>query len=224
MVRDRWYQAQGREQALLRQMVPTPPVPVIPALAALSPATPASYIGVAQQLLFSRDRNPNVILDPPPPPPAPKPMPALPLAYGVMDLGTGPTIILVDKPGAQHHGYRVGDTIGEFKLVALTNQDVTFEWEGKPVKKRIEEIVDKKAREAPAPAGAPAAGQAAPAAPQPQVTAIKPVEAGPGVALGEQSRACVPGDTTPPGTVKDGYRKVVNNTPFGQSCRWEAVK
>ena len=47
---------------------------------------------------------------------------------------------------------------------------------------------------------------------------------GPGIELGQGSRACVPGDTTPPGTVKDGFRKVVNKTPFGNSCRWEAVK
>jgi hypothetical protein len=34
----------------------------------------------------------------------------------------------------------------------------------------------------------------------------------------------VPGDTTPAGTVRDGYRKLVTQTPFGNACRWELVK
>jgi hypothetical protein len=42
--------------------------------------------------------------------------------------------------------------------------------------------------------------------------------------MGNSTRACVPGDTTPPGTVQDGLRKVVSKTPFGESCRWEPAK
>lgn len=222
-VRDRWHQAQAREQALLRQMVPVAPAPVIPALDGVKPATAAAYMEVAQQLLFSRDRNPNIILDPPAPPPPPKPWPAFPLAYGVMDLGSGPTIILIEKPGAQHRGYRPGDTIGEFKILALSNQDITFEWEGKQVVKRVEELVDKKAREAPPAQTAAAPSNTPPAPAQPQATNLGPVKAGPGVELSERSRACVPGDKSPAGTVQDGFRKVTNRTPFGESCRWEAV-
>ncbi|MBC8166954.1 MAG: hypothetical protein H7Y20_13930 [Bryobacteraceae bacterium] len=221
IVRDRWNQAELREQTLLRTMVPVAPVPVIPGLPGVSPVTPSAYMEIAQQFVFSRDRNPVVVIDPPPPPPPPPPMPNLPLAYGVMDLGTGPTIVLIDKPGGQQKGYRVGDTIGAFKVIALNSQDITFEWEGKALKKRIVDLVDKKALEAPP--QQQTATQQRPATTAPQLTTLAPVKAGPGVELGETSRACVPGDTTPDGTVQDGFKKVSSRNPFGISCRWEKV-
>jgi hypothetical protein len=219
-LRERWDAAKGREEALLRQMIPAVPPPVIPGLPGINPVTPAAYIDVAHQFLFSRDRNPTVILDPPPPPPPVKPMPALPAAYGMIDLGGGPTVILSEKPGARHRGYRPGDTIGEFKLLAINGRELTFEWDGKQVKRQLEQIIDKKAAESTAP---PPEGQPAAAKPAATVTSLAPVKAGPGVELGENSRACVPGDSTAAGTVQDGFRKVVTKTPFGDSCRWERV-
>jgi hypothetical protein len=33
-------------------------------------------------------------------------------------------------------------------------------------------------------------------------------------------KACQPGDTSPAGTVVDGYKKIVEQTPFGPACRW----
>ena len=219
-LQSRWEASKAREEALLRQLIPPVPPPVIPALPSLSPATPAAYMEMAQQFLFSKDRNPNVILDPPPPPPAPKPMPALPAAYGMIDLGGGPTVILSEKPGARHRGYRAGETIGAFKLLAINGQELTFEWEGKQVKKRLEEIIDKKAAESTAPPPETAAAKSA--VPQ-AVTSLAPVKPGPGIELGENSRACVPGDASPAGTIQDGFKKVVNKTPFGDSCRWERV-
>jgi hypothetical protein len=220
VLRDRRDVAANREQTLLRQMLPSAPPPMVPALPALSPATAAAYMEVAQNFVFSRDRNPNVILDPPAPPPPPKPMPPLPLAYGIIDLGGGATIILSERSGGQHRSYRPGESIGEFKLVAINGREVHFEWDGKPVRKQLDELLDKRAREAPAPAEQPAAQSAA----APTATTLAPVKAGPGVELGQDSRACVPGDTNPAGTVKDGFRKVVSKTPFGDSCRWEAIK
>jgi hypothetical protein len=175
---------------------------------------------VAQQMVFSRDRNPDVILDPPAPPPPPKPMPPFPVAYGVMNLGGGPTAILSEKAGAEHHGYRAGEKIGEFKLVALNNHEIVLEWEGKYVKKTIEELADRRPIVQEKPAEAPQA--AAPAATQ--ITSVAEPK-GPGTTdMGKSSRACVPGDTSPPGTVQNGLKKVVSKTPFGESCRWEPEK
>jgi hypothetical protein len=218
-LRDKWQNEQHREEALLRKMAPSPLPVDLPPLPAVSPASAANYLELAQQLVFSRDRNPNVILDPPAPPPPPKPMPPLPVAYGVLDLGSGPTVILSERAGGESKGYRVGEKIGEFKLVALTNRDLTFDWDGKQVKRTIEELLDRSGRtEEP---------------PPPQQTAATPggsavsnlgAKAGPGVELGPTTRACVPNDTTPAGTVQDGFKKVVTATPFGQSCRWEAVQ
>jgi hypothetical protein len=148
-------------------------------------------------------------------------MPTLPLAYGVMDLGSGPLIILSERSGAQHRAYRPGEQIGEFKLAAINGGEIVFEWDGKQVKRRLDELIDKKAAESTQPAEKPLGPPASAAAPA--VSKLAAVEAGPGMELGATSRACIPGDATPPGTVKDGYRKVVNKTPFGDSCRWEAV-
>ncbi len=54
-----------------------PPPPVQPP----KPISPAEYFDVAQRMLFSRDRNPNVIVEVKPPPPKP-PVPPMPLYYG----------------------------------------------------------------------------------------------------------------------------------------------
>jgi hypothetical protein len=217
-LRDRWEQSRKREEVLLGQMVPKVPAPEIPPLPGVSPAAAVNYLAVAEQLVLSRDRNPNVILDPPPAPPPPKPMPPLPLAYGVIDLGSGPTVILSERSGAQHRGYRPGETIGEFKLLAVNNQDIVFEWEGQQVARKMEEIIDKNAKAV----ETPAAPQSA--TPKPTAPTTVGAKAGPGTALGPTTKSCVPNDTTPAGTVQDGYKKVVMRTPFGESCRWEAVK
>jgi hypothetical protein len=150
-------------------------------------------------------------------------MPALPVAYGVINLGDGPTVILSEKPGAQHKAYRAGEQIGQFKVVAMNNQEILFEWEGKPVRRRLEELLDKKP-----PAATPTPDTPQPAAPAaPTATTLGPGggnKTGPGADMGNQTRACVPGDETPAGTVQDGMRKVVTATPFGNQCRWESVK
>ena len=148
-------------------------------------------------------------------------MPSLPAAYGMIDLGAGPLVILSEKPGARHRGYRAGETIGEFKLLSINGRELVFEWDGKQIKRNLDQIIDKRAAESTAP---PPEGQPAAAAAKPAVQSLAPVKAGPGVELGESTRACVHGDTTPAGTVQDGFRKVVSKTPFGDSCRWERVK
>jgi hypothetical protein len=219
-LRERWLEGRAREEALLKRIVPVAGPPNLAPLPRHSPATAAQYIEVAQKMVFSRDRNPTVILDPPAPPPPPKPMPQLPVAYGVMNLGDGPTAILSLKPGAEHRGYKAGEKIGEFKVVALNNREIVLEWDGKYLKKNIEELAD---RTPVAQAPPPETQQQTPQPPKPQTTSIGKAE-GPGADMGNSTRACVPGDTTPPGTVQDGMRKVVSKTPFGESCRWEPAK
>jgi mannose-6-phosphate isomerase-like protein (cupin superfamily) len=44
-----------------------------------------------------------------------------------------------------------------------------------------------------------------------------------GIDLGSGFRACVASDTTPAGTVVDGYRKVINHGFMGRSCLWESI-
>ena len=45
-----------------------------------------------------------------------------------------------------------------------------------------------------------------------------------GAALDEHTKACVPGDNSPAGTVLNGYTKVIEATPFGNACRWVAAQ
>ena len=171
-------------------------------------------------MLFAKDRNPTVIIDPPPPPPPPPPMPPLPVSYGMVDIGTGPTAILAEKAGAAHHSYKAGDKIGAFKIVAMNHKEILFDWDGQPVKKTFAELAAAKAT---VPASAYSDTQQTPAAtpaPAAATTAIG-AKAGPGTDLGNDTKACVAGDTTPAGTVQDGLRKVVTKSPFGEVCRWE---
>jgi len=82
MLRVKWVELHQHEHTVLalspevrkRLMIP-PPIPQF------RPMTAMEYNEVAQKNLFAKDRNPNVILDPPPapqPPPPPPPMPEFP--------------------------------------------------------------------------------------------------------------------------------------------------
>ena len=82
------------------------------------------------------------------------------------------------------------------------------------------------------------AGMAAPlpaAAQAPAASAVKTLGGGSsssndtpdskiGVDMGAGNRGCVMGDTTPAGSVVNGFKKVVSMTLMGQSCHWEQVK
>lgn len=178
-----------------------------------------SYLEVAQQLMFSRDRNPTVIVEVE----APKPMPALPLYYGMINLGEGPKVVLAQTRGGGQRSYRAGQQIGDFKLLAIEPTGLVFEWDGKRVPASYAQLKDKEpvsqAPARPAPAAAP---QAKPAAP---MTAIGAQQvSGPGESAGTDRRMCQAGDNSPEGAVVNGYRKVLAVTPFGKSCYWEKVR
>jgi hypothetical protein len=46
----------------------------------------------------------------------------------------------------------------------------------------------------------------------------------PGVDVGGGNRGCAASDKAPAGTVRNGYRKVEADTPFGKTCRWEPAR
>lgn len=214
-LRQQWLQARHREQMVLGRVVrPLPPPPVSP-LPAVEPVRAADYAEIAQKMLFSRDRNPTVIIEQAPE----KPLPPLPAFYGLIDLGDGLTAIMSEKPGGPGQGVRAGEKIGPFILAALDRQQAVLEWEGRKLTKKLEELIPRGAQ-----AQGPAANPQAASAPPPQPVVQRPAVSGPGAAIGGDVRACQPGDTDPPGTVREGYRKVVTQTPFGLMCRWEPVK
>ena len=217
-----------RDASLKRQTVlsvkVTPAVAPAPAPAPKPDAPPATkYADVATKNLFAKDRNPNVIIDPPKIE-EPKKMPPLPVVYGVLGLPSGTKAIMSEKAGGASRSVHAGDSIGEFKIAALDPQNVTFDWDGKQISKKIEDLID---RSSPGGAGAASAtgaqaGSAPAPAPRPAVAA--PVAPGPGrdidLGPGQSARACVPGDPSPAGTVIGGFRKNVVQTPFGATCTW----
>jgi hypothetical protein len=205
--------------------LPALPAPQVLIPRAPKPVSAAGYVDIATGLLFSRDRNPNVVVDEV----KAKPMPPLPRFYGVMDFGEGPSVILAPqgKPAAQE-SYRIGQQVGEFKLVAVENNGLTFDWEGKSVKSSYEELRDNTPQRESAPSSATSA-QSTSGTPPPAPTTVTKVASPaqvsrPGDDVGAGTRACNPGDSSPAGTVTDGYRKVVVQTPFGGACRWEPVR
>jgi len=194
-----WRSETVREAAVTKKPAKPLPPAQMATTAAASPVRPADYIDIAAKDLFTRDRNPTIVVETKAPPP--KVMPPLPLFHGVMNLGDGPTAILSEKKGSAHRDFRPGEKIGEFTQIH----------------KRLEELED---RSAPEPAQT-AAEQAQAAPPPPPRT---PAKAEPGVEVGKGMRACQPGDASPSGTTVDGMRKRTENSPFGQRCWWEAVQ
>jgi len=216
-----------KREALVRSSAPVlPSAKPVAAAAIVEKTTPANYFDIAARLLFSRDRNPGVE---PPPPPAPPQIPAFPLAYGVLMIGDPPTVMLSEAKGKPQRGYRPGDRVGEFKILAVTGADVTFEWQDKKFTKTLGELADREASKLLAAAPPPPASDNAPSA-----AAAKPVttlgggssasKQGPGQVMTPTMKQCQPGDTAPDGAIVDGFKKINTATPFGFQCRWEKIQ
>jgi len=223
-LRREWLQTHAREQALRDSSTPAAGVPGLAPLRKVEPVTSAAYADIATKNLFSADRNPEVIVDPPKPVPE-KPVPPFPVAHGVMLWeGVPPTVVLSEKPGGPQKGYHPGEKIGQWTVLSVDNRYVELQWEGKEFKKRIDELLDRTplVAEAPQPQARP--GQPQPPAPAPRPQPPSDVKAGPGMDVGSGFRACVAGDSSPDGTVVDGMKKIVVPTPFGSSCHWEQAK
>jgi hypothetical protein len=218
-LRREWMETRAQEQVVLLRKPIAPKVDAVPVPPKPAPFQATNYTDVAQKTLFAKDRNPNVEVIAPPPPPPPPPMPALPHVYGVLGLPSGAVAIMSDKAGSPQKKVRAGDGIGEFKVAKLDQQKITLQWNDKTVEKSIDELLDRTVvPAAPEPPARGAAAPAAAAAPSgPPVDPKMGVEIGP---PGHSVRACKSDDTSPAGTVVAGYRKAIENTPFGQACRW----
>jgi hypothetical protein len=243
------YQDSRRQEGSVRLQIVSPkPVSEPPLPAPAKPVTAAEYFDVAQRMLFAKDRNPNVVIEPPPVKPEP-PMPPLPVYYGQMALGEPVALLSIDK--SDQKGYHAGDQIGEFKLVRFDNENIAFEWNGKTVERKLEQLVAKElppAREAskePVSSSGPVdlRSTAQPPRPQTQQPVVMQTPS-PGTAasaaasgarsLGDSSGkeppigpeildgtyACVPGDNSPSGTISNGLKKTMVSTPFGMDCKW----
>jgi hypothetical protein len=232
--RARWREAHLRREANLD--IAVRPVPLPPLAPAPKPDAPpaARYADVATKDLFAKDRNPVVIVDPPKIE-KPKEMPPLPVVFGVLALPGGTRAIMAERKNEPSLPVHQGDTIGEFTIVSLDPQNVTFGWDGKEISRKIDDLID---RSGPASNAAAAAANVQAAAPpqvnsqpqqfQPQSSPVQTGNVQPGAgaigieigAPGHSERACSPGDSSPAGTVVDGYKKTTAASPFGIICRW----
>jgi hypothetical protein len=145
-------------------------------------------------------------------------MPALPVVYGVLGLPSGIRAIMSAKQGGAAKSVHMGDQVGEFIIVSLDTRDVVFNWDGKLIPRKIDDLIDRST------ASAVSTGPAVALAPPPA-----PVAAGPAKSDDpkQTDKPCVPGDNSPAGTVVDGYRKAyaAASTPFGpMGCHWVAVQ
>ncbi|HSR05709.1 MAG TPA: hypothetical protein VLM42_01045 [Bryobacteraceae bacterium] len=171
VLRANWLEAQARERAVLRRQVAPKAVLAPPSLPPVPAAAPAEYIDVANKMLFSKDRNPIVVVEPPKPAPEPV-MPALPSYSGQMSIGE-PVIFLSVAKDVQH-SYHAGDQVGDFKLASFDQDNIVLEWNGKTVERKLEDLRAKQilaqaGAGAGASAGSGAAQAAVPATPRPSI-------------------------------------------------------
>lgn len=230
-LRERWRETRQKQDAQLKRLVPSPPTPAVPVVEGVKPVDAPSYSEVAMKMVFSKDRNPNVIIEEVPPP-KPDPVPEFPSVYGVMEIG-GPITVFMAEAGSssKQKGYRPGEMVGPFKLESATRGELVLSWKDQKFNKTIAELRPK-ADQPPAEAAGPSApnpamAQAArpPAGPQKPIAELQKDMIKDGmIDTGALNRSCVPGDASPPGTVQAGYRKVVRATMFGQACYWEPAR
>jgi hypothetical protein len=213
--------AKARRAALGAVRISPVPAPPFVALPNDAPVLPSRYKDVAIQDLFHPSRNPEIVKELPPPPPPPPPMPELPRYHGQMNLGDGPMALLVEKPGMRERAIKPGETIGQFKLVDVNTSDITFAWtfNGELARRSLSSMLD-------SPAAVAVVGSDARPSPPPSAPAPPPIKSviGPGELTGLGTRICDANDSTPAGTVVNGFKKTEGRTPFGSFCVWDPVK
>jgi len=220
LLRAHWFDARSRETKALTQRVPAKSVLAPPPPPPVRPVTPSEYLEVAQKTLFSKDRNPTVVIEVPPAKPEP-PMPALPKYYGQMAIDE--PVVFLGIATQPERGYHAGEAIGDFRIANFDPDKIAFEWRGKTVERNVADLAPKEEPPPPPRASAPAAAK--------PITALASQSAPdkkPDPALGEDMgggfRTCLAGESSPAGTVLAGYKKAVSQTMLGQTCRWEPVQ
>ncbi len=219
-LRQIWRADHARAAAELMQKSPHIAAPPYTKAPAPTAALPANYLDIAQHDLFDRSRNPDLPIEPKPLPPPPPPMPALPVYHGAMNIGDGPLAIMSVSAGGKHEAIKPGEMIGAFKLIDITRNDLTLEWNGQRVRKELWEL---QSHTLPTSEPVATVAQTQQAAPPPR-PAEPPSAKGPGALTTFGTKICQPSDNTPVGTVVDGFKKVSVATPFGPACIWDPAK
>ena len=202
--------------------------PEFPAPADPDPTRPADFMPVVDRLLFSPDRNAEVIVETVEPQVDPRP--PLPQLAGLVDFGGGPTALMTADSAKPPVWLAIGDKVGDFVFEGIEGENIKLKWKEESftaTKEQLSRAPEPPRRQAgargqnggrprPAQGARPGAAAAAPAdlAGVGQDNRIGP-EIGPG------RYAVVRGDDSPEGTEHNGLVKKVRKTPFGSSSWWE---
>ena len=219
-LRNRWLAEKARESVALGDhvaLIPAPPFTIVPVPPT---APPGIYANIAQKDLFNPSRNPEVIIENSVVPlPSPMLPPPLPVFYGEMNIGDGPMAILSVNQGGPQHAIRPGEMIGPFKLIDVTRQDLTLEWDGRVLRKSLDALGEH--RTAPLSEAATEGRREAPPAQshQPPTANVQASSNATAYVL----KTCGSGDSTRGGTVEDGFLKTQVLTPFGVACLWNPL-
>jgi hypothetical protein len=205
------------EKAKITPPSPLPPLPVQASVMA------TGYKDVAMKTLFHPSRNPDLpppVVEAPPPPP---PMPPLPKYHGSMSIfGTGQQALL-SLGNMPTQPVNIGETIGEFKLVDVNMVDITFDYKGTIVRRKLSQLIDQATTTASAGSGSDSGARTAAPPPPPPAPVVKQPMGPQGDPTAFGFKTCAPNESLPDGTVQGGYRKTTYKTPFGDACRWDPV-
>jgi hypothetical protein len=219
LLRAHMFDARSRETKVLTQRAPAQRVLAPPPPPAVRSVAPSEYLEVAEKTLFSKDRNPIVVIEAPPAKPEP-PLPALPKYHGQMAIGE--PVVFLSTVSQPERGYHAGEQVGDFRIANFDLDKIAFEWRGKTVERNVADLTPKE-EPPPPPKAAAAAVTPITALASPSVPGTK-TDPALGEDMGAGLRTCVPGDSSPAGALLAGYKKVISQTMFGQNCRWEPVQ
>jgi hypothetical protein len=225
-------QANSRYEILQRFDEPkeAPPFPSPPALGRVRQA---DFLPIVDRMLFYEDRNAIVEVEAPSEKVVVRP--DLPVLSGVMNLGEGPIVLMADTPKDFPRPVAVGDKVGEYTFLGLAGDKLKLAWQGEQFEVSQDSLAGELASNAPGAArsGTASGGSAArrSAASRKRETRAETKaqpetrkEIGGRYNIGTEIRPGVfradPRDNTPAGTEFEGYRKVVNPTPFGNQSWW----
>jgi hypothetical protein len=194
---------------------------------ALALAGTNDYFAIVNQDLFASDRTNLIPPEPPPPPPMKKDLPPKPILSGIFRLGGSDSVLMISSDpkakGSQKRLY-VGEKMDSYTLEEILDQRIRMKVEsGEEVEIRLNEpagIVPKDSYTERTPAWGGSGskvvavgGSASSPETSSQVSSTKTAAAAP-----------PPAPEVPVGTIVNGKRKVVTQTPFGKMESWEDVR
>ncbi len=195
--------------------------------ATAAPDAVSEYMAIVNNDLFAADRTNIIPPEPPPPPPPPKVSPPKPVLCGIFRIGEEESVLMIStdsKSKGLQKRIRIGEMMDKYKLETISDQQVVMRAEGdESVGIRLNEpagIVPRdysseRTSTLPSKPNVVTVGEsgtkAATSSPFANMNP-RPVQTPP------------PPPSVPAGTVVNGKRKVVTQTPFGNMESWEDVK